>query len=182
MPVLPRATTCLLPLPLLLAACAGPQPVQTQRWPLAYGVYLEAEVPAGWIVEASADTNASRTTLLRLTAREPGTTQLHVVPKLLPRPSADPRADAARELAASRACDGIGTTIDQRALERGGATASCSRPAGANDQPLLPVAAGVLVRGPLVASYALRNVTDSEAAAANGLVRSLRLLTFQTSP
>lgn len=180
MPLPLRALPC-LPL-LLLAACAGPQPVQTQRWPLAYGVYLEGEVPAGWSVEVSSDPNASRTTLLRLTAREPGTTQLHLVPRLMPRPSADPRADAARELTVSRACDGIGTAIDQRALEPGGATASCSRAAGANDQPLLPVAAGVLVRGPLVASYALRNVTDAEAAAANALVRSLRLLTFQTSP
>lgn len=173
----------LLPcLPLLLAACAGPQPVKTQRWPLAYGVYLEADVPAEWSVEASIDANTSRTTLLRLTAREPGTTQLHLVPKLMSRPSADPRADAARELATSRACDGIGTTVDQRALERGGATASCSRPAGANDQRLLPVSAGVLVRGPLVASYALHNVTDSEAAAATTLVHSMRVLTIQASP
>src|SRR5262249_55955217 len=145
---------------LLAGACSTQQPARVEQWPLALGVFFAAELPNDWSAEASF-ADMSRTSLLRLTSRLPGTTQLRLEPRLTGRPAGDPLEAARREIASSRVCDGVGAARDEQRAGRN-VIVSCSRPRDGT-APLLPVAAGVLVRDELVLRFAMLGVSDDEA-------------------
>jgi hypothetical protein len=167
---------------LAVVGCAGVGEERVVRIKLEGLTELELKLPRGWAVEP-AFSSGTRLSLLRLSAREPGQTQMWIRPLLAgPAPAAGAGERARRELAAGRDCDGIDATTREEPLGAG-TVVFCTRGKGGPAPPaLVPTTAGALALPGLVARFAMIGVTDEESAAAWTVLRSLRVDTVRYSP
>ena len=172
----------------LLGACASPTN-KVSRLSMGGQSHLEAYLPANWSWEPTM-APGPRMTLLRLFARNPETTQMRIIPRPDLRVpvavnEAQARELALRDLAVSKDCEGLGTSIQERRLSHGFAF-YCSQPLQAGSSAaassLLPTSAGVLVLQGLAMRFAILGVTSEENAAAWSIIQGMQVSSVVPSP
>ncbi len=171
----------------LILGCAAPPEEKVARFVLADRTYLEVRLPRGWTLEPSF-ADGQRLAQARLSAREPGSTQMWIIPRLdghrsTPSSVANLPERARRELAAGKDCEGVGTPTQERSTARGVAV-FCARPreGTAPYRGLLPTTAGAVALPGLLVRFAMLGVTDEEHDAAWRILNALQVATIESSP
>ncbi len=169
-----------------LPACTtAPAEAKLVRLVLADRTYLELQLPKGWTLEPSF-ADGPRLSQARLSAREPGSTQMWIIPRLdtvrgARANSTGARERARRELITGKDCEGIGPITQERGTAYGVAV-FCSRPQDSAAPRLLPSTAGAVAIPDLVVRFAMLGVSNEENAAAWSILNSLQLATIESSP
>ena len=182
------AAAAVLGLALWLGGCATTSGPKLSRLQLGNQSTLEALLPAQWSWEPTM-VSGPRLSLVRLFARSPETTQMRIIPRpdLRVPPAAteaQARELALRDLALSKDCEGLGTSIQTRRLSQGHAF-YCTQPlptAASASTSLLPTTAGVLVLPGLAARFAMLGVTPEEHTAAWSILHGMQVSTIVQSP